>query len=282
MVEETEDDPFVRGLGEWGTDLETHASRIYDTGGTAGIAALQHLIEPRVNVTWIRGANQDGIPQWDPGGGTVNALSAPLADLGIDRIGRISRATYSLTNRMNGKTVAGEGQEPVRWELLRFVLAQTYDLPPNDTSQQLGNLTGDLLVQPNQYFRLRGDAAYNVYGKGFQNFNTDISASIRDVTATAGTRFDNQAKIEFVRGEVLAKLTRTLDVHGSTHWDVRSGRLVESRLGIDVHCQCASVSVELIDRSGVGLARNEQEVRFSVNLLGLGQVGTKTGLGAVR
>jgi LPS-assembly protein len=281
-VEVTKDDPFVRGLGEWGTDLEARAARIYDTGGTAGMSALQHLIEPRVNVTWIRGANQGGTPQWDPGGGAINALSAPLADLGIDRIGRISRVTYSLTNRLNGKTVAGEGQQAVRWELMRFVLAQTYDLPPNHTSKQLGNLTGDLLIQPNQYFRLRGDAAYNVYGEGFKSFNTDLSATLWDITATTGTRFDNQAKIEFVKGELQAKLTRTLDAHGSTHWDVRSGRLLESRLGVDIHCQCAAVSLELIDRSGVGLARNEQEVRFSVNLLGLGQVGTRAGVGTLR
>ncbi len=281
-VEVTKDDPFVRGLGEWGGDLETRAARIYDTGGTAGMSALQHLVEPRVNVTWIRGANQGGIPQWDPGGGAINALSAPLADLGIDRLGRISRVTYSLTNRLNGKTVAGEGQQAVRWELMRFVLAQTYDLPPNHTSRQLGNLTGDLLIQPNQYLRLRGDAAYNVYGEGFKSFNTDLSATLWDITATTGTRFDNQAKIEFVRGELQAKITRNLDAHGSTHWDVRSGRLLESRVGIDVHCQCAAVSVELIDRSGVGLARNEQEVRFSVNLLGLGQVGTRAGVGTLR
>lgn len=278
VVEETKDDPFVRGLGEWGTDLEAHASRIYDMGGTAGLAAVQHLVEPRVNVTWIRGVNQRGMPQFDPGGVAINALSAPLADLGVDRIGRISRLTYSLTNRINGKTVAGEGQEPVRWELLRLVLAQTYDLPPNDTSQQLSNLTGDLLIQPNHYFRFHGDAAYNVYGEGFKSFNTDVSAMIHDVTATAGTRFDNQAKIEFVQGEIQARLTRNLGAHGSTHWDVRSGRLVESRLGVDLHCQCATVSIELVDRAGIGGAgRDEQEIRFAVNLLGVGQVGTKTG-----
>ncbi len=282
VVEETKDQSFVRSQIEWGADLEARASRVYDMGGTWGMSGLQHLIEPRINVTEIRGENQRGTPQWDPGSGSVGALSAPLADLGVDRIARISRLTYSLTNRLNGKTVAGEGQQPVRWELLRFVLAQTYDLPPNDTSKQLGNLTGDLIVQPNQFFRLRGDSAYNVYGRGFQSLNTDISGTYQDVTVTTGTRFDNQAKIEFVTGGVQAKLTRYLAAHGSTHWDVRSGRLVESRVGADFLCQCATVSIELVDRSGVGLGRNEQEVRFSVNLLGLGQVGTKTGLSAGR
>lgn len=278
LVEVTKDDSFVRPLAEAGVDVEARASRIYDMGGTAGMSALQHLIEPRVNITEIRGVNQKGLPQWDPGGGTVTALSAPLADLGVDRIGRISRLTYSLTNRLSGKTVAGPGQEAVRWELLRFVLAQTYDLPPTNASDPFGNLTADLIVQPNQYFRFRGDAAYDVYGRGFQTVNSDISASYRDVTAAVGTRFDDRANIEFVRGELQAKLSRYLDAHASSNWDVTSGRVVESRFGVDIHCQCASVSLEYINRSGIGLARDENEVRFSVNLLGLGQIGTKTGV----
>jgi LPS-assembly protein len=281
-VEVTKDDSFVRPLAEAGVDVEARAARIYDMGGTAGMSALQHLIEPRVNITEIRGVNQKGLPQWDPGGGTVTALSAPLADLGVDRIGRISRLTYSLTNRLSGKTVAGPGQEAVRWELLRFVLAQTYDLPPSGASERFGNLTADLIVQPNQYFRFRGDAAYDVYGRGFQTVNSDISASYQDVTAIVGTRFDDRANIEFVRGELQAKLSRYLDARASSNWDVTSGRVVESRFGVDIHCQCASVSVEYINRSGIGLARDENEVRFSVNLLGLGQIGTKTGTSAAR
>ena len=54
------------------------------------------------------------------------------------------------------------------------------------------------------------------------------------------------------------------------------------RFGLDVLCQCASVTLEYVRRQGVGLARNEDEVHFSVNLLGLGRIGTKAGLGAVQ
>lgn len=286
-VEVTEDTSRIRGLGEVGADVETRVTRVFDVGGALGISRLQHLIEPRVNYTFLDGANKDKLPQWDPGGGLVNPLAAPLAELGIDRIGRISRLTYSLTNRLNAKTVAGEGQAPVQWELIRFALGQTYDFLPDDfvpdqKGERFGDVTGDLVVQPNQYFRFRGDARYDVHGLGLRSVNTDISATLWDITATAGTRFDEQTQIKFVRGEILAKLTRNLDVHGSTHWDVRSGRLLESRVGVDVHCQCAAITVELIDRSGIGLARNEQEVRVSVNLLGLGQVGTRAGVGTLR
>ncbi len=278
-VEETRDESFVRALGEWGADLEGRATRIYEAGGTAGVDRLQHLIEPRVNVTYIEGVNQKALPQWDPGGGVVNPLAAPLADLGVDRIGRISRLTYSLTNRLNAKTVADAGQEAVRWELVRFSVGQTYKLPPFEGSDRFGDLTGDLIVQPNQYFRFRGDARYDVYGRGLQSVNSDISASLWDVTATAGTRFDDRANIEFVRGEILAKLSRYLDVRASTNYDIKAGTNVESRVGVDIHCQCAAISVTYINRAAKGgQGRGEDEVSFSVNLLGVGQVGSRESL----
>jgi LPS-assembly protein len=275
-VEITEDDSRVRAQGELGADLEARATRVFALGGAGGIDRLQHLLEPRVNVTEIRGVNQKDVPQYDPGGGTLSALSAPLADLGIDRIGKVSRLTYSLTNRLNAKTVAGPGQEAVRWELLRLVLSQTYDLLP-DASQPLGDAAADLIVQPNRHFRFRADATYNVYGQGLQTANSDIGASVKDVTATVGTRFNDRADIEFVKGELQAKVLPSLDLRGATNWDVRSGTLVETRVGFDLHFQCWAILVEYIDR-----ARNEDELRFSVNLLGVGQVGSRAGVSGAR
>jgi LPS-assembly protein len=276
-VEETRDDSFVRWLGEAGADLEARATRVYDAGGRAGLAALQHLVEPRVNVTQIRGVNEKGVPGYDPGGGLVNPLAAPLADVGIDRLGRTSRLTYSLTNRLNARTVAGPGQEAVRWELVRLSLGQAYELPPDKSDERFSEVTGDLIVQPNGFFRFRGDARYDVYGRGVQSVNSDISATFRDVTATAGTRFDDRADIEFVKGALHARLSRYLDVRGATNWDVRSGALVETRFGVEIHCQCASILLEYVDRY-----RGEDEFRFSVNLLGVGQVGTRAGVGGGR
>ena len=174
------------------------------------------------------------------------------------------------------------GQEAVPWEMVRFALGQTYDFFPPFGGKPFGNVTGELTLQPNQHLRFRGNAGLDVYGQGFQSVNTDVSAMIQDVTATAGTRFDHSAKIEFVTGQIQAKLTRNLNAHGSINYDVQSGTPVEMRFGLDVLCQCASITVEYVRREGSGLARNENEVHFSVNLLGLGRLGTKAGLGAIQ
>lgn len=42
---------------------------------------------------------------------------------------------YYLTNILNAKTVAGPDQTPVRWEMLRFTLRQTYKMGPGPTLQ---------------------------------------------------------------------------------------------------------------------------------------------------
>lgn len=277
-VEVTNDTARVRALGELGADVEARLSRIFDMGGAGGIARLQHLIEPRVNITEIRGVNQKGLPQFDPAGRTVNALSPPLSELGIDNIGRISRLTYSVTNRLNAKTAARQGQEAVRWELLRLVLAQTYELPPNNSSaDRLGDLLGELIVKPNRVFSFRGDASYNFHGQGVQTVNTDIAAAIRDITATVGTRFSDREQVEFVRGQLQAKVSRYLDVRGGVNWDTRDGVVVESRFGVDLHWQCFTVVLEYVER-----ARDEDEFRFGVNLLGLGGIGRRPWAGAAR
>jgi len=80
--------------------------------------------------------------------------------VGLDRRPRrLNTWTYSLTNRLTAKTGAGPDEQPVRWELARLVLAQTFD---DDAGRRpLGDLTGDLIIDPNRYLRLRADAAYS-------------------------------------------------------------------------------------------------------------------------
>jgi LPS-assembly protein len=269
VVEETASSARVRALAEWGADLETRASRVFDAGGRGGIGAIRHLIEPRVNYTRVTGVNRSGIPQFDPGGGLVNPVGVPFeTDVGVDRAGRINALTYSVTNRLNAKTVAGEGQEPVRWELARFVLSQTYDLLA-DAPEPLGDLRAQLVVQPNRIFFLRGDAAYNFHGRGLDTFNSDFGVTIQNVSGALGTRF-TQDRVGFVHGDLRAKLSPNVDVHGSTNWDTRKGTFVESRFGLNLHVQCWGVLVEYINRP-----ESDNVFRFSVNLLGLGSLGLR-------
>ena len=64
--------------------------------------------------------------------------------------------TYSITHPLNAKTVAGPNQEPVRWEAVRFVLAQTYNILP--VAQPLKDLYGRGHMSPNQRIGFHADA----------------------------------------------------------------------------------------------------------------------------
>ena len=258
VVQESVSDERIRRQAEGGIEAESRVSRVFDMGGAGGLAAVQHLIEPRATWLEIRGESQKAMPQYDPN---------------IDKIGKVSQVTYSVTNRINAKTVAGPNQEAVRWEMARLVLSQTYNLLP-DADQPVKDLKADVLLKPNEHFGLRGDAAWNVYGLGLRRAGVGVTGSYRDVSAGAGTRFDEITGYHTVDGDVAAKLNRHLDAHAVTSWDASKGVFVENRFGLDIHWQCWAIRLEYIARH-----RNEDEVRFSVNLLGLGQVGTRTGAG---
>ena len=160
-------DPRLRRQVEAGVEAQTKVTRVYTTDGTGGIAALQHSIEPRATLIEIRGLDQKAMPTYDPGYSTATGIDPGYERAhGIDRLGKANEVTYSLANVLRAKTVAGPGQEPVRWDLARFTLSQTYNFKP--VSEPVGDLYGDLALQPNQRIRVAGYARYNMYGLGLR------------------------------------------------------------------------------------------------------------------
>jgi hypothetical protein len=191
----------------------------------------------------------------------------------IDRLGKVNAVDYSVTNRLIAKTVAGPGQEAVRWEMARLTVAQSYDfLRVGDEPAR--DLRAEAVVQPTQRLRFSSNAAWNMYGLGLRELNTDVAATVGDVTATVGTRFNEVADLSFVRAELAARLTANLHARASTNWDAKNAVIIENRIGFELHYQCWAIMVEYVDRHN-----SEDEVRFSVNLLGLGQVGSRMGTG---
>ena len=257
-VEDTIHEDRVRLQAEGGLEAETHASRVFALDGAAGLAAVQHVIEPRMTLLEIRGINQKANPQYDRD---------------IDNIGRVNQVTYSFVNRLNAKTVSGPNGEPMRWEMARLTLGQTFEIGRAISgTQPFRDLSGDLIIQPTTVLRFRADAAYNMYGLGLRSANTDLTATYRDVAVTVGSRFDEIAGANYVTAQVSAKILSNLDAHVAAGYDVRKGSSVENRVGIDWRFQCFAITAEYVNRHD-----NENQVRFSISLLGVGQVGTKLG-----
>ena len=73
--------------------------------GLAGLAALQHAIEPLATFIAVRGIRSEGDPAVRAGGEPDRLLRS--LDPNIDRLGKVNAVKYSLTNRINAKTTAG-------------------------------------------------------------------------------------------------------------------------------------------------------------------------------
>ena len=258
-VERTVDDVRLRSQIEWGVELETRAARVFPLGGWGGLEAVRHVIEPRVTYLGIRGLNQEDNPQYEPQ---------------IDGIGKENQLALSLVQRLYAKTATGPGQEPVRWEAVRLTLAQPMDL--SEVGKARGHpwqdLFAELIVQPNWLFAFRTATRYNYEGIGFREATVDASVGWRDVIASVGYRYDFDVKSNVVNGSIAARLHKTVDVHASTHYDIRQGEAVENRVGVDLRFQCFTIMVEYVNRP-----HDENEVRFAIGLLGVGQIGTTFG-----
>ena len=273
-IEQTVHTDRLRQQMEGGVLLETRAARVYTLEPGGSIAALQHVVEPRVNVIQIRGLNQKANPQFDPGKGPTTGIDPGYeARTGIDAINKANEMTYSLTNRLNARTTSGPNEEVVRWELARLTLSQTFNFL--SVPQPFKDPMAEATIQPNEYLRFMANARYNVYGLGLRDANGLISAIFRDYTATVGPRFNEQQGFRFLQAGATARLSRFADAKTNTVWDVTAGRATEVRGGLDIHFDCWAILGEYIYRYG-----QDSEFRISINLLGVGSVQTAArGLG---
>jgi len=286
-IEDTNGEPRVRELLEFGSDAESRASRVYELGEWGGLDRILHSIEPRVHYIRIIGHNFYSLPLW------TNQT---------DRIPEANWFEYSLTNRIRGRTIGGENAEADRLDLFKLVLASAYDIE----NSQLGNVAGDLTMQPSKMLRLHGDLSYNVTGDGLQAYTTDVTVDIPRFVASVGTRYNrmpaviipyfvqipntfnpgnglasNQAT-NFLQGEAKAEILRNLTGRVRTNWDIRTTSVVETRFGVDFKFDCWALSLDYVLRNPDRPGKNpDNEFRFSLSLLGLGNVlSTRVGAGA--
>jgi LPS-assembly protein len=275
-------DPRLRRQAEVGVEAQTQMTRVYATDGIAGIAALQHSIEPRATLIEIRGLDQKAMPTYDPGYNTGTGIDPGYERAhGIDRLGKANEVTYQVANVLRAKSVAGPDQEAVRWDLVRFTLSQTYDFKP--IKQPVGDLYGDLALQPNQRIRVAGYARYNMYGLGLREAAGTIGVVYPRFSFAAGPRFNEQGNTvvfgpqitppgaqRTLTAEGTARVLPSLELRAGAAWElINGGTSVEVRGGFEWHFDCWSISAIYINRHN-----RDSEFRFSVNLLGLGQIGT--------
>ncbi|MBM4441938.1 MAG: LPS-assembly protein LptD [Candidatus Rokubacteria bacterium] len=254
-------DARVRRYVEAGGAVEAPFSRVYGFDRW-GVDALLHRVEPRVSYVYVTGDEMTRLP---------------LYTERIDRVEEGSKVIYSLTNRVLARTAGGPDGEAVRWEAVRLMVGHEVDL--RSRNHTVGDLIGDLIVQAPSIFRARAEARYNTSREDLATVTTDAAITLERFTGSVGTRFDAEQRANFLQGGLRAELTRHVVAHAATNWDMRTDTFVETQYGLDLRFQCYELSVVYIDRGReVGRNRGEDELRFSVNLLGLGGP-LRTGIG---
>ncbi len=255
-IEVTTDEARLRELAEGGVDLETQLARVYPVDGTLNLAAVQHTIEPRVRYIWITGHNKGQLPIWTES---------------VDRIQETSRIEYSLTNRLRGKTIAPPGTEASRLELLRLVVGSVYDLE----RERVGEVFATLIVQPSPLVRVRSDVVQGVHGEGIEILTADLTLGPKLLNGSVGTRYSDTSHINFLTAALRSEQFRLFTPRIEVNYDVESDTLVELRAGLDIRFQCWAFGLEYVRRQN-----REDQIRFSLNLLGMGgPLRTSVGVG---
>jgi hypothetical protein len=253
QVDVVNNDPHLRRLFETGADAEMPMSRVY-TFDRWGVDALLHRIEPRVGYSFITGGGLRHVPVYTER---------------VDQIKEASQVTYSVTNRILARTASGPDAEPVRWEAVRLLVGHSIDL--RSQNHTVGDIIGDLIVQAPSIFRLRAEARYGMAKHDVVLATTDLAATVSRFTASVGTRYDAEQRTNFLQGTFRADITEHVVARFATNWDLRSDTFVENQYGFDLRFQCYEFSVLFIDRNReVNRKGADEELRFSLNLLGLG------------
>jgi hypothetical protein len=134
----------------------------------------------------------------------------------------------------------------------------------------VGDLYADLALKPNQRIQFSTNARYNMYGFGLREVNASIGVIYPNVSFSAGPRFNEQTGLRTLVTEATARVLPNFSVNAGGAWDVTNGvTSAEIRGGIEWRFACWSITALYVNRN-----RGDSEFRFSVNLLGVGQVAT--------
>ena len=300
LVEPNEDplsgDNIDRRYAEFTLDLQGWGlSRIYETSSGR---QWKHLMEPTLRYRYITGVEDfDRILRFDE----------------MDAIANTNEVEYALWNRFFVKRETEHGAMTHEWLSVKLAQKIFFDsdfdgaLTPGAVNQfyPLNTLTGfpygttdraysplttvvRFTPQPRYSFDVRGD--YDPKFGVFRNFSvtgflsrpglylggtyfvtktsTDLAEITQNSTLDPDVFKSNQLQAQIAIGN----LQRGLSVSSTFSYDVRAERFLSHRSRLNYFWECCGVSVEY---QGFNLGiREEQQLRFTVFLKGIGDFGT--------
>lgn len=259
-------------------ELSSSISRVY-AADFWGIKAIQHVIRPEVTYQYINDFWREDVPQWDSKdsyhelhdlryGFSTYLVTKKVSD---DQKGE-QRATYSEGARLkvtqaynlNGNTLS----DPV---YLRFDSLLT-DIMPEPTYQstkdRFSDISFELDFRPGRYVTLSYDSFLSPY---------DGSETGRDLMVTLDSTFGQTVTIDYrtredsdineVISQLRLKLLPSVVFTTSVDYSFSKELMISQAYGLTYAHGCWGLTLVYREEN------NDQQVYFTVNLLGLGQLG---------
>ncbi len=270
----------TRGIFDVGADLKTEVFRIFEINGKR-VERIKHQLRPRIVYGYIPRVNQDDLPDFDS----------------IDRIGKKSLLTYSLTNTLTSKIRKAprkrknaEGQSeavPNDWDyeyrrVLWFYLEQSYDFNDgNDglTSQPDDEYIGpfmplhaELELTPFKYLALQGQVDFDVYETDF--IKNGVAVRLSDYRRDRLYVEHRRKKDDYdsIYSSLLININDKLWLNGEWEQDLEQNEKVRVGGGLLYQSQCWAF------RFNYTSEQDEDRFSFMVDLTGIGGFGKTFGI----
>ncbi len=296
--EKDKDKDEFRTLYDLRLDASTEVSGIYKIGGEK-LDAVRHTIRPRVVYEYTPKDDQDEFPAFYTQ--TEDGEPIGLNDR-VNRVNPVNLITYSLVNTLTSKSrkpaaddddteTAAAAEEKFKYnDFMRLEFRQSYNIrvaKSNDRNRPFSPIRAQLELYPRKYLRLKAEAGFNTYDMSFKK--RDVKATLtspRGDELTVDYRYDKREfddsgsefldkNVQSIMAGAKIKLPYDFTAYGSSEYNLRTERRLESIAGLRYDAQCWSLDVNYT------LAENnDKAIAFNITLNGLGGYGLSQGIGS--
>jgi LPS-assembly protein len=253
-------DPYAhRESYDFKLDVSSEVYRVFDVGW-GEIDRIQHLLRPQVVYEYIPDQDQSGLPEFDE----------------KDRIEKLNRITYSLTNTLISRSSAGKDEDSRYRDILRLKLLQQYDI--NEANEEVdprpfSPISVELELDPSAHIGLKADAQWSTYDSTFVGHN--ISGQLTDERGdrlSAEYRYTQDSE-ESIIVDAAVKVTGAVSLTGQFEENLLDNQNLKTGVGILYQSQCWSVDLTYLEEG------DDKSINFMLRLQGLGALGTGVGFG---
>ena len=255
-----------RELFEASNSLEARFYRSFQVGGER-LDRLIHVLEPRVNYSYINPVDQQQLPQFDS----------------VDFVSPQNRVTYSLTNRLLAKLKETDGSLRTR-EVLSLSLSQSYNLDPEErvfsdlflnaltperidqavegTAQSLGNgfsrvqerrfsnLVAAMRASPLQHLTFQGLVAINTEANRVDGVEAAVRVTVPEYGwVEAGHTFVRDQQTGGLVGRLLLTPLKNVAINYLGRYDTFRDKNLEHNVAVTYSTCCWVMGIQYVHRS---------------------------------